>query len=772
VYVESFTLLDSKGKFPDGKSPAVEYIGNGFDPEFGVNFSGHPSKTLKEAQQKFNNSVLDEDVIFIVGHPDILNNTGQDENLTLWKQFIDWIYQKHTLLNINHTEAIGYNIDKNNFTVIRNNAGNYTIDLTNCRYNHNVYLTSPDNDESRWILLDESGNSIGEITGSGFLQLKKGHYYYLTTAKNQPPIFGTPTPSDNSINNPLSFTWSIPINDPNGNKFSWTIQCSNKQTNSGTATSNGIKSLSLSGLYYSTPYIVWVNATDPTPPGSGNWTNGSYSFTTKANPPPVYGTPTPANNSITGLLNLSWSIPITDKEGDKFNWTIECSNGKKSNGSNATSGTKSLALSNLTYLTTYEVWVNATDYAGSGLYNRSWFTFKTKNIPPEQGIPSPTNGSTGNSRTLSWSIPISDEEHFNWTIQCSNGQKAYGSNAITGTKSLALSGLAFSMPYTVWVNATDPTPPGSGNWTNRSYRFTTEAYSGGGGGGTQPSENQKPVADLSAGEPYQGLVNTQITFDGSKSKDPDGTITTWFWVFGDNTSGTGKTVTHTFSKAGTYTVTLTVTDNKNATNTDTTICLVSKPNNRPPTTPTITGPTKGTKNTIYTYTALSTDADNDSIRYAFDWGDPLSFNQLSEFLPNGLVFTVNHSWVAAGRYEVTVNVTDNQTISSSKITVYIDAVQTGDIGYLIDYNGDKVYDAFYSDTTKQITKVQNQKGNYNIDSNGDGVWDYIFSTTNELALYQEPPPNIELIFISGAILLISIWAILVVFWMRKTQKHD
>jgi hypothetical protein len=42
-------------------------------------------------------------------------------------------------------------------------------------------------------------------------------------------------------------------------------------------------------------------------------------------------------------------------------------------------------------------------------------------------------------------------------------------------------------------------------------------------------ENIKPVADLSAGEPYQGYVNVEITFDGSKSYDPDGNITKWFW---------------------------------------------------------------------------------------------------------------------------------------------------------------------------------------------------------------------------------------------------
>jgi hypothetical protein len=104
--------------------------------------------------------------------------------------------------------------------------------------------------------------------------------------------------------------------------------------------------------------------------------------------------------------------------------------------------------------------------------------------------------------------------------------------------------------------------------------------------------------------------------------------------------------------------------------------------------------------------------------------------------------------------------------------VYIDAVQTGDIGYLFDDDSNGIYDAFYSDVYKQITTVQNQDGSYTIDSDGDGEWDYTFGTTNELASYQEPPPDIQLIFIIGTIVLVSIWAILVSLWMRKTREHN
>jgi len=49
-------------------------------------------------------------------------------------------------------------------------------------------------------------------------------------------------------------------------------------------------------------------------------------------------------------------------------------------------------------------------------------------------------------------------------------------------------------------------------------------------------------------------------FDATGSTD-DGTITTYYWEFGDGQTATGKTVTHTWSTPGTYEVTLWVTDN-------------------------------------------------------------------------------------------------------------------------------------------------------------------------------------------------------------------
>ena len=56
-------------------------------------------------------------------------------------------------------------------------------------------------------------------------------------------------------------------------------------------------------------------------------------------------------------------------------------------------------------------------------------------------------------------------------------------------------------------------------------------------------------------------TNLKVDVDGSTSTDPDGTIASWAWDFGDGTTKSGETASHTYGTPGTYTVKLTVTDN-------------------------------------------------------------------------------------------------------------------------------------------------------------------------------------------------------------------
>jgi PKD repeat protein len=80
-----------------------------------------------------------------------------------------------------------------------------------------------------------------------------------------------------------------------------------------------------------------------------------------------------------------------------------------------------------------------------------------------------------------------------------------------------------------------------------------------------PAGNQPPRAVMS-GTPSSGPAPLTVTFDGSGSTDPDGSVTSWAWSFGDGAVGTGVRTTHVYSSPGTYTASLTATDNGGASN--------------------------------------------------------------------------------------------------------------------------------------------------------------------------------------------------------------
>lgn len=76
--------------------------------------------------------------------------------------------------------------------------------------------------------------------------------------------------------------------------------------------------------------------------------------------------------------------------------------------------------------------------------------------------------------------------------------------------------------------------------------------------------NKPPVAVLSASPPNGGAP-LSVLFSAAGSVDPDGTIQSFDLNFGDGTSGSGASVSHTYASPGLYLATLTVTDNGGAT---------------------------------------------------------------------------------------------------------------------------------------------------------------------------------------------------------------
>lgn len=82
--------------------------------------------------------------------------------------------------------------------------------------------------------------------------------------------------------------------------------------------------------------------------------------------------------------------------------------------------------------------------------------------------------------------------------------------------------------------------------------------------GEPVSANQLPIA-ISNADAISGTAPLTVSFDSGGSMDPDGTVSSYYWDFGDDSSSTDMYPIHTYGDIGNFTATLTVTDNEGAT---------------------------------------------------------------------------------------------------------------------------------------------------------------------------------------------------------------
>jgi PKD repeat protein len=137
-----------------------------------------------------------------------------------------------------------------------------------------------------------------------------------------------------------------------------------------------------------------------------------------------------------------------------------------------------------------------------------------------------------------------------------------------------------------------------------------------------------------------------VLFDGKGSYDPDGTVVTYYWDFGDGTTSFNPTPVHNYPGIGTYTVTLTVTDNDGATDTTTTTVEVY---NTPPVAEfTYDQPSPEFCEPIHFYDASSDSDPCDTLIHYWDFGDGQTSTDISPV----------HTYDASGTYSVTLTVTD------------------------------------------------------------------------------------------------------------------
>ena len=170
--------------------------------------------------------------------------------------------------------------------------------------------------------------------------------------------------------------------------------------------------------------------------------------------------------------------------------------------------------------------------------------------------------------------------------------------------------------------------------------------------------NAAPVASFTT-----SCTERVCAFDGSASADPDGTVSTYAWSFGDGTSSAEVSPSHTYAADGTYPVTLTVTDNLGKTN-QTVKQVTAQANQRP---------TAGITTSCTTLSCVfdgssSADADGTIASYAWDFGDGGSATEQKP----------PHTFTAAGTYSVTLTVTDDKGATGSTTkSVTVSAANAG-----------------------------------------------------------------------------------------------
>ena len=177
--------------------------------------------------------------------------------------------------------------------------------------------------------------------------------------------------------------------------------------------------------------------------------------------------------------------------------------------------------------------------------------------------------------------------------------------------------------------------------------------------GLQVIINHPPVAI--AGADLRVATHQPVTFDGSRSYDPDGRIAEYRWEFGDqNTTHRKPKIVRSFARPGIYTATLSVVDNlriENSTSRDKLTIRVNHPPLADCGKEILTS-----QRTIVLDASNSTDADGDVLSYTWDFGDGT---------PPQKGPKVYHTYTKGGRYPVILTVDDGTGLSNSRSTTSI-----------------------------------------------------------------------------------------------------
>ncbi|MEC8878027.1 MAG: PKD domain-containing protein, partial [Candidatus Thermoplasmatota archaeon] len=167
--------------------------------------------------------------------------------------------------------------------------------------------------------------------------------------------------------------------------------------------------------------------------------------------------------------------------------------------------------------------------------------------------------------------------------------------------------------------------------------------------------NAPPVPVIDA-QTLELLAGESVSFDGSSSWDPDGTIQFWLWNFDDGATSGDQLVEHVYVQPRSYNVSLKVYDNLNSI--ATTWVIITVINLEPQVDYAVT-PVSANTTVSFTLEYNSSDPDGSIVGWTWDFGDG---NNSSEQNPQ-------YRYLLPGDYSVTLTAQDNLGAQNSTTQV-------------------------------------------------------------------------------------------------------
>jgi len=171
--------------------------------------------------------------------------------------------------------------------------------------------------------------------------------------------------------------------------------------------------------------------------------------------------------------------------------------------------------------------------------------------------------------------------------------------------------------------------------------------------------------------PTSGVINEVYSFI-AVTTEPDGEDVYYYFDWDDGTNsgwlgpynpGQQVSAEKSWSQEGTYSVQVKAKDIHQVTSQWSDPLIVTILVDRPPSTPSISGPSQGKPGVLYKYTFTTTDPDGDMVYYYIDWGD----DQVSEWIgpyASGEIAIVNHQWDEKGTYIIQAKAKDTYDVES------------------------------------------------------------------------------------------------------------